>query len=165
MMKVLDFSSDNDDSPDSRGSFTHASLERPGLPRSFTLCTAFMVEAWTGEGASAMLFMLRGDDGLIWIHVDLYAADLNTKFTVNVGDTEFEATNTTSQMFPLQWIHACLSLDADSTLRLVVDGQLLEERSLGEVDRPQDTSLVLGWATTAFTPPFEYTGMTTGLVI
>ena len=66
-------------------------------------------------------------------------------------------------MFPLTWVHACVSLDAASTMRLVVDGQLLEERSLGEVDRPQDTSLVLGWWTEVYDPTFEDTGRTTGL--
>ena len=62
-VRVLDFSGDNDGAPDSNGSFTHASLERPGLPRSFTLCTAFMVEAWTSANADAILFLMREDDG------------------------------------------------------------------------------------------------------
>ena len=45
--KAIDFSLDNDFSPDVNNSYTHASLQKENLPPSFTICTAFMVEAWT----------------------------------------------------------------------------------------------------------------------
>ena len=52
-LKVLDFSSDNDDEPDSNGELTSASLVGAALPESFTICSSFMVEAWTtGEARS-----------------------------------------------------------------------------------------------------------------
>ena len=44
-LKALDFSLDNDWKPDENNSYTHASLQKENLPPSFTICTAFMVEA------------------------------------------------------------------------------------------------------------------------
>ena len=38
-MTVLDFSDDNDGTPDINGSYTHASLEKVDVPENFTLCT------------------------------------------------------------------------------------------------------------------------------
>ena len=48
-LKVLDFSADNDHEPDINGDYTSATLEAGSLPESFTICSAFMVEAWTTE--------------------------------------------------------------------------------------------------------------------
>ena len=38
MLKVLDFSADNDHEPDSNGEYTSATLEAGPLPESFTIC-------------------------------------------------------------------------------------------------------------------------------
>ena len=46
--KVLDFSL-NDNSPDSYGSFTGATLEKEDLPPSVTICVAYMMEAHSGK--------------------------------------------------------------------------------------------------------------------
>ena len=43
--KILDFSKDNDHEPDN-GEYTGATLRAGPLPESFTVCSAFMVEAW-----------------------------------------------------------------------------------------------------------------------
>ena len=51
-LKVLDFSADNDNEPDSNDKYTKATLETGPLPDSFTICSAFMVEAWTSESYS-----------------------------------------------------------------------------------------------------------------
>ena len=59
---ALDFSLDNDWKPDENKSYTHASLQKENLPSSFTICTAFMVEAWT-KNADSFLFVLRDDRG------------------------------------------------------------------------------------------------------
>ena len=45
-LMALDFSLDNDQESDESNSYTHASLQKENLPPSFTICTAFMVEAW-----------------------------------------------------------------------------------------------------------------------
>ena len=46
-LKALDFSLDNDRKPDEDNMYTHAFLKRENFPSSFTLCTAFRVDAWT----------------------------------------------------------------------------------------------------------------------
>ena len=51
MLKVLDFSADNDHEPDSNGEYTSATIEAGPLPESFTICSAFMVDGQLlGEG-------------------------------------------------------------------------------------------------------------------
>ena len=65
MLKVFDFSADNDHEPDSNGEYTRATLE-PGLPESFTICSAFMTEAWTTEFTSSNMFTLPDHDGDTW---------------------------------------------------------------------------------------------------
>ena len=49
LLKVLDFSTDNDNEPDSNGEYTSATLEAGPIPESFTICSAMMVKAWTIE--------------------------------------------------------------------------------------------------------------------
>ena len=71
-MKVLDFSADNDQKPDSNGEFTGATLNAGFLPESFTICTAIMVQAWTTDFSSADMFTMLDDDGYAW-GIDLYA--------------------------------------------------------------------------------------------
>ena len=61
MLKVLDFSADNDQQPDSNGEYTGATLEAGPLPESLTICSALMVEAWTTEIVSAYMFSLLDD--------------------------------------------------------------------------------------------------------
>ena len=56
--KVLDFSADNDDKPDGKGEYTSATLEALPLPESFTICSAFMVEAWSTEFSVGMILTI-----------------------------------------------------------------------------------------------------------
>ena len=79
-LKALDFSLDNDDEPDENNSYTHASLQKENLPSSFTICTSFMVEAWT-KYTVANLFLLLDDRGNIWHLVEFFAADTFTEFS------------------------------------------------------------------------------------
>ena len=65
MLKVLDFSADNDHEPDSTGDYTSATLEAGPLPESFTICSALVVEAWTTEFTTADMFTLLDNDGNI----------------------------------------------------------------------------------------------------
>ena len=73
-VKVLDFSLDVDDEMDYNGSYTSATLEKEDLPPSFTICAAYMVEAWTTEFWSADMFRLNDDNGFMWGYVSLFAA-------------------------------------------------------------------------------------------
>ena len=73
MLKVLDFSADNDQEADSNGEYTGATLEAGPLPESFTICSAFMVEAWTTVFVSANMLTLRNINGNVWGRIFLYA--------------------------------------------------------------------------------------------
>ena len=69
MLKVLDFSADIDRNPESNGEYTSANLEAGPLPKSFTICSAFMVEAWTTDYAGALMFVLFDVNGNMWGYV------------------------------------------------------------------------------------------------
>ena len=73
MTKILDFSADNDQEPDSNGEYIGATLEAGPLPESFTICSAFMVEAWTTVFVSANMLTLRNINGNVWGRIFLYA--------------------------------------------------------------------------------------------
>ena len=80
-LKVLDFSADNDHEPDINGEYTGATLEAGPLPESFTICSAYMVEAWTTDFgvAAAEMFQLLDDDGYKWMHIKFWAAYSHTE--------------------------------------------------------------------------------------
>ena len=79
-LKVLDFSADNDHEPDSNGEFTSATLEAGFLPQSFTICSAFMTDAWVSAfSASSNMFTLVDVDGNTWGRIKLYVA--SSKYT------------------------------------------------------------------------------------
>ena len=44
---VIDVSDDIDQETDSSGEYTGASLTKPEMPKDFTICGAFRMEAWT----------------------------------------------------------------------------------------------------------------------
>ena len=85
MMKVLDFSADNDHEPDSNGEYTSATLEAGPLPESFIICSAFMVEAWTTDFSEAVLFTLLDNNGITWANINLYATPSSTEYEVHFG--------------------------------------------------------------------------------
>ena len=162
-MKVLDFSADGDQQPDSNGELTGATSEAGPLPESFTICSAFMTEAWTTELLSAYMFALPNNKGDVWGRITLFAASNYTEYGVWLGRVEF-INQIETVFFPLQWSRACLSLDSiTGKMMLVVDGQLLgEEKYKREEDRRSsfNVSLVLG-----FDPlnRHEYTGRVSNL--
>ena len=92
-LKVLDFSADNDGEmychPDcplgSKYEFTSATLIAGLLPESFTVCSAIMVEAWTGEFHSADMFTLFDDDEYQWGMIRLDAASSYTQYDAKLG--------------------------------------------------------------------------------
>ena len=126
-VKVLDFSLDNDHEPDSNNELTSATLDAGALPESFTICSAFMVDSWTTEFNSADMFSFLDIEGYPWGYLYLDAASSYTQYLVKLGPVSF-AKQTEVVFFPLQWTHACLSLDSNAgKVTLVVDGQLLGE--------------------------------------
>ena len=148
MLKVLDFSEDVDHEPDSNGEYTSATLEAGPLPESFTICSAFMVEAWTTEFTSANMFTLLDHFGYPWGSINLFAASSFTEYEVWLGPVSFSK-QTGTVFYPLQWTRACVSFDSvASKVTRVVDEQLLgEEEYKREEDknRPANLSLVLGF--------------------
>ena len=111
LMKVIDVSADNDQIADANGEYTSATLYGGALPDSFTICSAFMVEAWTTEQSAADLFSLKDDDDQNWAYIYMVAASGSTTYTLDFGQLfavkEIEAT-----FFPLQWTRVCISQDS-----------------------------------------------------
>ena len=146
--KVLDFSAENDNEPDSNGEFTSATLKAGFLPESFTICSAFMVDAWIDKSTFADMITLLDDDGYKYGGIEIYADETYTEYYAYLGPAEIIVTTGTA-FFPLQWTRACLSLDwIASKVRMVVDGQLLGEgdyRREEDDKRPSNLRLVLGF--------------------
>ena len=152
-LKVLDFSADSDQELDSNGEYTGATLEAGPLPESFTICSAFMVEAWATQFSFVDLFRLRDKWGdPVWTKVSLFAGPGYTEYDGWLGTNgPYFINQTETQFFPLQWTRVCLSLDFEGKVTLVVDGQLLAEQEYIREDdtryRPANMSLVLGFDT------------------
>ena len=146
-LKVLDFSADNDQQPDTDGEYTGATLEAGPLPESFTICSAMMVEAWTTIHSGGFVFTLRSNDSAwAYIIVQPSVGGTSTEYSVRVGPWS-HLKQTTYGFFPLQWTLVCLSVDT-SNLKMVVDGQLLVEGEYKRVEdtkRPANLSLYLGF--------------------
>ena len=160
---MISFSADIDGQSDSSGEYTGASLSLPSLPRDFSLCAAFMVEAWTTAYTAAYLFQLNDNSGSKWASITINAKPTTTEFGVNLGKVSFEAYSV-HLLFPLTWTRVCVSLDtASGRVVLAVDGRVLEEKIFEEARekddrRPANLSILLGYS-----GPFEDTGMVSQL--
>ena len=167
MLKILDFSLDVDRAADFNGSYTHASLEKEELPPSFTVCSAFMVEAWITDFSAAELFALKTKEGVTWAYVHLYCAADYTEYKVDLGSIKMTSV-IPELLFPLRWTRVCLALDADSgLLSLVVDGHLLSEEQYKveeDTQKPTNLFLVSGYYRNVDYVK-EYTGRVTNLNI
>ena len=147
-LKALDFSADNDHEPDRDGEYTRATLNAGALPETFTICSAYTVDAWTTFASirfSHIKFTLLNDVGKTWGYVNLLSAETYTQYTIRLGPLLF-VKQTDVVFFPTQWTRACLSVDKKVTL--VVNGQLFgEEEYKMEEDnkRPANLSLLLGF--------------------
>ena len=116
-VKVLDFSADTDQEPDSIGEYTSATLEAGPLPESFTICTAFMVEAWNTKFSTAGLFNMPDKLGRSWGFIYFHSASTYLQYQVKLGPVDF-IRKIEAVFFPLQWSRVCLSLDSGATLIL-----------------------------------------------
>ena len=87
-----------------------------------------MVEAWTTDFVSAVLFKLNDEGGQFWAYLDMFAADKYTEFTVVLGGAYF-LTYSERVLFPLTWVRVCLSLETiTGNVRLVVNGEVEEDK-------------------------------------
>ena len=81
MQDVLSFSDDNDNKADRIGEYTSASIEKENLPMSFTICAAFMVEAWNTDFISALILSILGDNKFsVWGGLMITASNTFTEY-------------------------------------------------------------------------------------
>ena len=152
-LKVLDFTADSDQEPDSNDEYTSATLEAGPLSDSFTICSAFMVEAWTTKFVSAKMFTMLDKSGLSWGYINLFVSPEYTQYQVRLDQGQFVQT-VNVPFFPLQWTHVCLSVDSMASnvtlVSLVIDGKMVVDRKLLQEEeyqrkyKPSNISLLLG---------------------
>ena len=117
--KVLDFSADIDQEPDSNGEFTSAILDAGPLPDSFTICLAFQVDAWTTVFASARMFEIlpRRVNSILessaWASIQIYTGPGFTEYAAWCS-LESYFVKQAATVLPLQWTLACLTLDSNA---------------------------------------------------
>ena len=156
---MISFSDDIDKLADSSGEKTGATLTKPDMPKDFTICAAYMVEAWTTDFEMAALIELNREDGKMWAVVNLFSGNTYTEFKVRLGLVNYIA-HSERVWFPLSWSRVCLSLDTvTGNVRLVVNGEVLKDmvhkEALKEDEwRPAKLDMVLGYS-----PKSEFTGM------
>ena len=164
----MDFQADNDQLADKNGEFTSARLIGGRLPDSFSICMAYMVEAWHTEQSAADLFSLQDDQDVYWGNVYVVASPTYMQYILELGPI-FTAKKIPAVFFPLQWTRVCLSVDSvGGNVLMVVDGQLLvEEEYKREEDNkfPTNVSILTGFFSDngKTAEKEEYTGRTTNL--
>ena len=151
LIRVLDFSADNDNLRDEDGKHTKAELEISFLPRSFTICSSIMVEDWTTDVTQTSMFNLVPSGKFNpWGHLYLEVYTGFLAFSVSVDQVYLQKELPGPLVFfPLHWIRACVSINsiADKTLKvsLVVNGQKLgEDEADIEDEWPTSATLLLG---------------------
>merc|ERR1711963_269751 len=89
-LKVFDFSADNNHQPDSNGEYTSATMEVGTLPKNFTICSAFMVDAWTGlRGEREATILVLHRFGRPMGVIRLRGASSYTEYVVTFGPVDF----------------------------------------------------------------------------
>ena len=165
MLKVLDFSADNDQKQDSDGELTSATFDAGATPESFTICSAFMIEAWTTDFSASFFFAVVTTQNDIWGYIYLNAAPGYTEYEVSLEPVYF-VTRSEDIFFPLQWTRVCLSSDSlAKKVSLIVDGkQVGEGTGTGNFRQIQPDNLILLLGLSPHLKE-EYTGRVTELNI
>ena len=130
-LHILEFSFNPSSDPGTNATFNLDT--KGGLVPSFTICSSVMISAWTnGASTRVILFKLlvNGEENLITLKKNPTSWD-TTKFWIVFNRTGVRATERLpDKKFPLEWTHACLSVEASSgRMVLVVDGVLLDNRT------------------------------------
>ena len=131
LQHILEFSYDPSSDPGTKATLNLDT--KGGLVPSFTICSSVMISAWT-DGASTRVTMFQlltnGGDNLILMKKNPTFWD-TTKFWTLANNTGIRAAERLpGKKFPLEWTHACLSVEASSgRVILVVDGLLLDNRT------------------------------------
>ena len=146
-LKAIEFSTDFDEK------YEYAFIRKESLPSSFTVCIAFMVEAWT-RGFEKPLFGFLDDKEEYWLSLVILSYNNYTQFLFQLEDSPMFATNSDHLHYPLQWSRVCLSMDSNSNssaVRLVVDGEQLMKRVCEMNEKPDYLGLVLGFRIARYT--------------
>ena len=110
---MLDFSLDNDNAVDSNEAYTSATLKKNDMPPSFTICAAYMIEAWPTDFTEAFMFVLQGkafgygygahspESAFDYGYVSMYAAPDYTEYKARFGFVRVRA-NIAAVYIPLQ---------------------------------------------------------------
>ena len=131
-LSVLDFSYDP-----AYDSGTYASLDldpKGGLPSSFSICTAVIIKAWTNGASTSMhIFKTIDQAGNDLISLSLNVAKI-AYFKFGIQGENFQTLLEFPWIFPLDWIHSCMSIEQSlGRITLVVGGTLLENRTFEEI--------------------------------
>ena len=148
-VRALDFSLDNDQQPDENNSYTEATLHKKDLPSTFTICTAFMLEAFPTTFTSAKLFVLTDEEGEWWLFTEIYATSTYTEWGFKFMDSHYFLAYSDVLFYPLQWVRVCFSISIDptsknSTVIMVADGHKWIEDSWVVKNKPDNLDLILG---------------------
>ena len=140
LVKVLDFSADNDQQPDSNGEYTEAIQDFGPLPETFTICVASMSEAWTTPFPAQRMWNVIHPDGNKWAYNYFDATE--HYYEAEVGPVSMINT-TEGLIFPTTWVRNCLAVGT-TKLRMVADGELLMEKEYKmEEDKARPANLLL----------------------
>ena len=147
---MITVSDDNDNLRDSSGEFTRASITKPAMPKDFTICAAYMVEAWSRNGRFVRLFTVYNDYGTWDSFVLVDPSEGNTQFSVDLGAEVHFVAYGAHVLFPLTWTRICVSLDTvTGNVRLVVDGEVIHEKvhekAIGRTNGPTNLTMVFGY--------------------
>ena len=140
-ISVLDFSYNP-----ASDSGTHASLDLSSmgaLPPSFTICTAIMIKAWTnGASTSVHIFKAMDQEGNHLISLILNPA-WTSRFKFEIQGEIFKALAKFPWIFPLDWVHTCMSVEQSSgKINLVANGALLENNTFEGIKTMDHSSIV-----------------------
>ena len=140
-ISVLDFSYNP---PSDSGTLASLDLTSMGvLPPSFTICTAIMIKAWTnGASTSVHIFKAMDQEGNHFISLILNIASTSW-FKFEIQGEISKALIQFPWIFPLDWVHTCMSVEQSSgKINLMVNGALLENRTFDGI-KTMDYSSIL----------------------
>ena len=146
--RAVSFDDDNDSDTDENGEFTGVVLEKPNLPPSFTVCTAYNVLAWKTQWLTYNYWIMNDDNGGMWAFINPASNVGDVTFGIRFGPLEVGA-NDPGVYFPLRWMRSCTSLDvAAGKVKFVLNGKLLGEYDYNpeeDTRRPSKLFLFTGY--------------------
>ena len=100
------------------------------MPQDYTICAAYMEEKTLNFPINLFTLTVGTEysGSFHWAFVQINPTKEYTKFILEFDNVHFEVVSP-FVLFPLTWIHVCVSVDTVlQKVKLVVDGRLLDER-------------------------------------